>query len=528
MRFCVFGVLTAIRVHVGDKRVNRGDKTITFRDNRERPERPSLEEWLSWTRSILEIWQGFGQGRTKQLHARLSPFYSVEPHSFKSYLYKRVPPEYAKLVQAFAALFHEIDPSLTPQKYVELIQQPSSSATEQTHRLQAFPLEARQPADTDATKAPSLNRNDEYALQVYKWYREHENRQRIGAVARAYYADVAGVLNLPMVTISDWLPESPVPFSEFDEKLKSGWSQNEPQPPVPLLDLLGGERFSDFITRLSPSVKQEDKFCYRLLKVGRKDNSLKLLFGPSSYRHFVSSCEVLSFELGEWCFRHQETFQINPPRSEGSDLPKRGAPEAIFNLGNRCACPGSSTVLILTNHRKGDFFYLQKRIAPELLDSPSGLHVVPSGQFQNDTYEDANHDRGFSLQRNVMREFAEELLGVKEIEGAIENLDDFYDDPRVAPFVAGIEEGSVKGFFLGLGFDPLSTKPGLLSALVIDASRIPEPALEFIHNWEGKLLPEPLKDLERRSRDFRLIPDGATCLRLAHRHLDFLLGKKEL
>jgi hypothetical protein len=368
-------------------------------------------------------------------------------------------------------------------------------------------------------------RHDEYALQVYQWYREHENRQKLAVIARAYYAKVPGVLDLPMVTRSDWLAERPIPLSEFDEQLKRNWVHNAPDASAPLLNFLGGEKFSNFIARMAPQVKQEDRFCYRLLDVDSTNKQLKLSFGPSRYRPFVNSCEALSYELGEWCFRNRSTFESKWPRADGADLPNRGEAQAIFNLQNRSGCPACSTVLFLINHPKGDYFYLQRRTSPELLDSPGGLHVVPSGQFQNDTYEDANHDRGFSVQRTVMRELAEELLGLKEVEEAIQTLDDFYDDPRVEPFVSGIREGAVRGYFLGLGLDPLPTKPGLLTALVIDASRLPAAALKFIDNWEGKSFPVPLKELKERSNDVRVIPDGATCLRLADRHLEFLLGK---
>jgi hypothetical protein len=124
-----------------------------------------------------------------------------------------------------------------------------------------------------------------------------------------------------------------------------------------------------------------------------------------------------------------------------------------------------------------------------------------------------------------MRELAEELLGVKEVEHAIRTYDDFYEDPRVAPFVAGLKDGTVRPYFMGLGFDALPTKPGFYLALVVDAARIPNASLNFFDNWEGRYLAVPLEQLEAWSRETRMIPDGATCLKLALRHLDFLVGE---
>ena len=143
-----------------------------------------------------------------------------------------------------------------------------------------------------------------------------------------------------------------------------------------------------------------------------------------------------------------------------SDLLARGRPDAIFDLKNRSACPATSAVLFVLNSSDGDFFYVHRRTSPQLLDSPGGWHVVPSGQFQPDTAEDTNHRRNFSIRRTVFRELAEELLGVQEVENSIRNRADFYSDPRVAPFVEGLARGAVRLYYMGLGFDPLTTKPG--------------------------------------------------------------------
>jgi hypothetical protein len=365
---------------------------------------------------------------------------------------------------------------------------------------------------------------NESPAQIFQWYRE--NRQRVAQIARAYYEDLPDVLPLPMVTVPKWLPHRPIPLREFDLQFKGrdSWIETEVESSPPTLKLLGDQTYSRFLEKGAPTVEQENRFCYRLVEVSGEDNTLRLKFSPSRYQNFVNSCEALGYELAEWCIG-QKDLRTKKPRSNGRDLSARKKPQAIFNLSGRSACPGISTILLLLNAPHGDSFFLHERTPKKLLDSPGGWHVVPAGQFQPDTAEDVNHDRDFSIERTVMRELGEELLGIDRLKDAIRTRHDFYSEPKLEPFIQGLGEGVVRGYFLGLGFDPLPTKPGILTALVIDASRMPPSALEFIDNWEGKFLEVPLTALDQWSRDPRLIPDGATCLQLAKRHLPILLNR---
>jgi len=366
------------------------------------------------------------------------------------------------------------------------------------------------------------NGQDEYLSRVFQFYRE--DRELLGPIARAYYLSVA-LPQYPVVTKAEWLPVRPIPLNEFDRELQKHWIPDQPEPPHPQLPVLRGENYAKFVRRMAPKVRQDDDFCYRLLEVRTEKDKLTCVFSPSRYSQFISSCAVLGYEVAEWYMKNQQKRGRRRPRTNGVDLPARGQPRAIFNFENRSACPATSTILILVNTGKENCFYLHRRVSPELFDSPGGLHVVPSGQFQPDGTEDVYHDRDFSLTRTVMRELAEELLGVAEVEKSIWNDKDFYEDPRVQPFVAGLENGAVRAYFLGLGIDPLPTKPDFFAALVVDGSRIPEASLNFIGNWEsgGKVLRVPLDRLKLLGHDKRMIPDGAMCLQLADQHLDFLI-----
>jgi hypothetical protein len=297
------------------------------------------------------------------------------------------------------------------------------------------------------------------------------------------------------------------------------WQGEQPDATPAALPILQGERYSNFISRVAPYVRHDDNHCYRLLGVLVGDRSFALKFAPSSYGRFVDSCDALGFELAEWLLRNSGSAANVQPSKTGVDLPARGRPEDIFDLRNRSACPGVNTVLIIKNNQKGDVFFLQRREGRALFDSPSGLHVAPSGQFQASVIDDLEHDREFSITRTVMREFGEEFLGIAENESEVTDQFDFYQDRRMAPFVAGLESGAIKLYFLGIGFDPVPAKPGMYIAMVIDAARLPEARRVYQPSWEGRLIELPLRKLEEMSRDERVVPDGATCLQLAFRHL---------
>jgi hypothetical protein len=389
------------------------------------------------------------------------------------------------------------------------IAQLNSSAPTEDHKDQRYGAERRNESE-----------HNEYLKNVYAWYREH--RPTLAKIARAYYASLPEALNLPMVTRSEWLPKIPIPLRELDRQLT--WIEDERDLLPPQLEALGQETYSRLLERIAPNVQQEDRFCYRLLDVSSADGKMNLVFSPSRYRRFINSCEALGYELAEWFYRNQNDLDIQQVAKDGAYLRARGDPRAIFDLRMRSGCPGVSTFLLVLNAHQGDFFYLHRRSGP-VLDSPDGLHVVPAGQFQPDTDEDVNHNRDFSIERTVIRELGEELLGIEKFKDVMRTSEDFYNHPRVAPIVRGINEGFVRGYFLGLGFDPLPTKPGILTALVIDASHLPPGTLEFTDNWEGRLLELPLGQLKKWSQDERLIPDGKTCLQLVQQHLEFLIGK---
>jgi hypothetical protein len=359
--------------------------------------------------------------------------------------------------------------------------------------------------------------------ETFEWHRDPRNYQNVKTLSRNYYASVPGVMHYPSVTRSQWLERQPVPLAEIDEELTSGLAWREelnPQLGKAYLDLLEGRTYSEFVGSVAPNVRQDDNFCYRLLEVTRTDN-VHFTFGPTRYQNFVNTCEALTFEVGQWCFDHDPVRKA--PRTNGLDLPARGPASDVFSFRKRSCAVGICTVLILKKPN-GHFFYLQNRdispTGPQLMEATGGFHVVPSGTFQPDTGEDENHSRDFSLTRSIMRELAEELLGIKEVRETIDASKDFMTHPRLKEYAVGLQNGSVRGYFLGITMHPPSAKPDLLTVLIVDTAKFSDDSLRFIGNWEMKkqIHEARIENLERWVKDERMAPTGATCLALVLEH----------
>ena len=146
--------------------------------------------------------------------------------------------------------------------------------------------------------------DDEYRLKIFRLYREE--REKLRPVARAYYSDVA-LPGYPIITKSDWLPTHPITLGQFDRALQKNELKDEAEGPHPRLAVLGDESYSNFIKRAAPKIRQDDRFCYRLLELRVRENKVTCIFSGSSYSQFINSCDVMGYELAEWYVRNQET-----------------------------------------------------------------------------------------------------------------------------------------------------------------------------------------------------------------------------
>lgn len=348
-----------------------------------------------------------------------------------------------------------------------------------------------------------------------------ENRSTLARFIRPYYAGVEYDPTFPLLVSKGWIEHRPLELTVNTEKRilreHEGWRDERPRPPM-----LPGTNELHHVAKgrvnRDPMVRLEDEKAYRLVRVTATQSPAKLEFALSSYFKGINSCEILGAELAAW---YSEAFKTGRrmPRPDGSDLPLRGPAEAVFNLTNRHAIAGQCLLLIVLNHRQGNWFYLHDR--KHVAEAPNVTSVIPSGTFAPAREEDADHARDFSLRRNALREFAEELLGVPEAQKQSGSIDTFSDHPSVERYIKMFESGALRLYHFGVGLDPITTKPELLGCMVLDMKGVSDQArVTFEDKFEGRSRPVRLDwaELKRWSRDPNMKHAGGACISLALRH----------
>ncbi len=342
--------------------------------------------------------------------------------------------------------------------------------------------------------------------KYYKYVTENRHRLQDYILESNYYRSVIepNLFGFPLITKDDWLAPMPIPI----ESIKIELETSSPKVSMPTFSKRI-PRFSDFKLRRGEDVR--DNYCYRLLAVDASGSEVSMTFGPSSYWLYVDQLEYLGFELALWKIQHQGLY----PKNDGSDLAARGPAQDIWDVENRMNVTGVNTLLIIKNDpNHEDHFLIHNRNSPSLSEARNTRHVMPAGTFQPDNlaYKD---DKCFSLKRNVLRELMEELYGVEEVKHLIRSNSDFTDSEKVAPFYAAMEDGRIPVHYLGLGFDPLTTKPEILTVVVLDCSKVRFGSSVYqTPNWEGQVERIPLSKenlIKYGQHVSSMLPAGAAC-----------------
>jgi hypothetical protein len=270
---------------------------------------------------------------------------------------------------------------------------------------------------------------------------------------------------------------------------------------------------------------------FRLSSINPSDDAPGLTFSPDHYYNYINTCEALAAELADaW----KRGSNIGP-----SDLSLRGESNRIFDLRWRSAFPGVNCLLVLKDYFDGnhsdetlraqDKFLMRKR-GQSTLEAQNTWHVVPAGGHQP-VSEDFESDIEQLIWWTAVREFIEELFDKEEAAELRERGQDFLSLPEVRPFIKQIfrKPKVAKVFYLGMGFDPVTTKPEILVCIVINWRAIsavdwravtnqPFKGLRIVGNCEGKIhwreftRERLLAEAKRPHEKGSVLPAGAACL----------------
>jgi len=356
-------------------------------------------------------------------------------------------------------------------------------------------------------------------VEAATYYRS--NRLKLTRWIRAYYGEAGSPF--PVIHRKGWILGAPFeldPLPTHGLRAEEGliaWDRTAGPAPTPPL-LPNGLRLHELLRRHNP--KLHNGTCYRLLEVAVRNGRPAMTFCLGRYFDYLDSCEILAVEAARAVLQSSAS-------SVGADLPLRSSLGDVFDLRSRTAIPGVLTLVLLLNHSAGDvFLYHQRSDAVE--EGPNSLHVVPAGSFEPSAADDSWHERDFSLRRNVLREFGEELLGKKTFQTYKERGEDFATDPMIRVISSLLDKRIAKLFFFGVGLDPITTQPEILTCLVLNMrdllARI-DLKDPFQNNYEGKYRTGSLtaNQLEELAANESTMPGGAACMLLAARHLPTLL-----
>ena len=205
----------------------------------------------------------------------------------------------------------------------------------------------------------------------------------------------------------------------------------------------------------------------------------------STYDKFYDTCELIA---------HLSAYRLDMK-------PKAKRTIDLLDYHDRAIGIGVCTLTVIRFPQEQIFFLVHHR-SDKVGEAPGTVSMVPAGSFApTGEYDEPNSDNAPngvppSLADNVFREFEEELLGLPEVEHPL-----FYkpicDYREHAILKKAFNEDRL--YYLGMGFDPVTTKMEMVTMLVID--------------WTADLEEAFFKLCESRTADLteiRKIKDDAT------------------
>jgi hypothetical protein len=348
----------------------------------------------------------------------------------------------------------------------------------------------------------------EHSVSELQWLRVHaylqQYRFELAVRAADRYPKESRVAGTPLLAAPSWLPEEPVPLRDIRLTLR-------PEAPPPGItgtdvttvapDLLPERpdgspylRHSDVIGALAAPAIFENRPTYQLTSVDLTGDQPHLDF---TLGRFFDGVDVGGAAGHEYA------------AAEMGVIGEQGLRDAIKDPCDLAAHPHAMAVGALTlryDRATGTAEFPLHWRDPKRVGHAGGMfQVIPVGIFQPSGEAEWNVANDFDLWRGLLREFAEELLGVDEDHGSETAPIDYDAWPFGRRMTAALdsgdldsgdlhsgapEDGRIRAWCLGLGTDPLTFAMDLLTVVVIDAPLYDDLfAAAVSDNAEGEVLP---------------------------------------
>jgi hypothetical protein len=372
------------------------------------------------------------------------------------------------------------------------------------------------------TMAGRLTSGQRDWLQVRAYLQEY--RYQLSLDAAADYPADRRLAGTPVLTAPGWRPAAPVALAdislEFSATPGSATAgsatagRDEDATPV-LPDRPDGTRYlrySDALRELAAPAVFENRPTYRLTDADLSSGAPRLAFTWGRYFDGIDTGEAAAHDYAVMRLDGRPA-RLRASIGDPCDLRRRPANLAISTLTLRLD-PATGRAAFLLHWRD-----------PAKVGHAGGLYqVIPVGVFQPSGAAAADERADFSLWRNMIREYAEELCGRSEDYATL----DYEAWPFARRMTEALDGGQIRVWCLGLGVDPLTYATDLLTVAVIDSDVFDELfSLTPRGNEEGTVLAArefAAHVIDRSVTREPLQAAGAGLLRLAWAHREVLTG----
>ncbi len=298
------------------------------------------------------------------------------------------------------------------------------------------------------------------------------------------------------------------------------------------------QNYCDAIRRIEKPSEEYfiNRRSYRLVDIWRDDSRTRIDFETTGYFDYLNVGEVLCHELADVLLDYHHDSPRSYLDNLSDELRLRKLAGDWENVRYRNSIAGINNLTVVDSGETRTFLMMRRNSA---LGSAMGTrHVIPAGEFQPSQTNDIEIVRQCTLWQTLMREFAEEVLKMKEAKFNEKPMVALAKEPPLPSIVKAISTGHWKTWYLGTALDPLSLKPEIMLVSVIGKNTVKnllaEAGLSDVHpprtNHEGELefgddgwgyaLTE--ENLIGFANDRKTLPAAAGCCILAARHLDRL------
>lgn len=378
----------------------------------------------------------------------------------------------------------------------------------------------------------------EIATSRLRWRGErrwlNHNRSELAQLAVQLYPAEQRVPRTPLIASPDWQPAEPIELRsltlELDEAPQTTavvGSEPESGPTRPLRTAGAHfERYTSAIKHLSPPALFESRPSYRLLNASLRAGQLG--FGLAAYFDKLDVSEALGHEMAAACMN--SGIPESPAELLGR-LPFRDLVGDPFDPARRAIIPAITTLTIRLRRFPAEPTFLLHWRDPAKVATAAGIYdVIPAGEFQPSSVALWDRRNDFDLWRNIVREFAEELLGEPEHDGTRSQPIAYDDWTLYQRLEQARADGAVTSFVLGLGLDALTLAATILTVVVIDDDVFTDAFGSMVRfNDEGEVVavgggtpaegvPFTEAAVTRMLKSEPMASPGAACLALAWQH----------